>query len=94
MTTTASSMQPAAATVGAYSNALTASNGHVGALIRAGSSDRRTWGPYKALWMRAIAVTTQWGIARVNRPQLPQPQLFPALERRPSPALPWVYIIG
>ena len=49
----------------------------IDALVRAGSNDRRAWGPVKTYWMRALAVTIQKGVHKViARPRLPQPRLF------------------
>ena len=49
----------------------------IDALVRAGSKDRRAWGPVKTFWMRALAVTIHKGVHKViARPRLPQPRLF------------------
>ena len=49
----------------------------IDALVRAGSKDRRAWGPVKTYWMRALAVTIHKGVHKViARPRLPQPRLF------------------
>jgi hypothetical protein len=58
----------------------------VDALIRAGTPDRRMWSPFKTFWMRAIAVATQKGVARViSRPRLPQPPLLLPSNGNPAP---------